>query len=45
MAGARGIPAAELEAMIAAATDRAPLGYLGVDGVNVTLLNLALSER
>ncbi|MBP8919544.1 MAG: potassium-transporting ATPase subunit KdpC [Micropruina sp.] len=45
VAGARGIPAAELEAMIAAATDRAPLGYLGVDGVNVTLLNLALSER
>jgi K+-transporting ATPase ATPase C chain len=45
VAAARGIAAAELEAMIVAATDRAPLGYLGQDGVNVTRLNLALSER
>jgi K+-transporting ATPase ATPase C chain len=45
VAAARGIAATELEAMIVAATDRAPLGYLGQDGVNVTRLNLALSER
>jgi K+-transporting ATPase ATPase C chain len=45
VAAARRIAAAELEAMIVAATDRAPLGYLGQDGVNVTRLNLALSER
>jgi K+-transporting ATPase ATPase C chain len=45
VAAARRMAAAELEAMIVAATDRAPLGYLGQDGVNVTRLNLALSER
>lgn len=45
VAAATGLPAAELEAMIAAATDPAPLGYLGQDGVNVTRLNLALAQR
>lgn len=45
VAAARGVPAAELEAMIAAATEPAALGYLGQDGVNVTRLNLALSGR
>ncbi len=45
VSAARGVPAAELEAMIAAATEPAPLGFLGQDGVNVTLLNLALAGR
>lgn len=45
VAAARGMPPVELEAMIEAATERAPLGYLGQDGVNVTRLNLALSGR
>jgi K+-transporting ATPase c subunit len=31
--------------MIAAATDKAVLGYIGQDGVNVTRLNLALANR
>nr|WP_300149668.1 potassium-transporting ATPase subunit KdpC [Propionicimonas sp.] len=45
VAAARGVPAVDLEALIDAATEHAPLGYLGQDGVNVTRLNLALSGR
>lgn len=45
VAKARGMSTADLEAMIETATDRAMLGYLGQDGVNVTKLNLALAER
>lgn len=45
VATARGMALADLEAMIESATDRAVLGYLGQDGVNVTKLNLALAER
>lgn len=45
VAAATGVAAAQLEAMITAATEPAPLGYLGQDGVNVTRLNLALSQR
>lgn len=45
VAQVRGVTQAELGALIDAATDRALLGYLGEDGVNVTRLNLALAER
>lgn len=45
VAEATGIPAADLEQLIADATDPALLGYLGEPGVNVTRLNLALSQR
>ena len=45
VAKARDMSPADLAAMIETATDRAPLGYLGQDGVNVTKLNLALAER
>lgn len=45
VAAARGIGADELERLIAAATEPAPLGYLGQDGVNVVRLNLALEQR
>jgi len=41
----RGIPVGELDALIDAATDRAALGFIGADGVNVTRLNLALARR
>ena len=45
VAKARGVDPSALTALIAANTDRAPLGYLGQDGVNVTRLNLALAQR
>lgn len=45
VAKARGLDPATLDTLIAAATDRAPLGYLGQDGVNVVRLNLALEQR
>lgn len=45
IATARGIEVVELEAMITATTEAAPLGYLGQDGVNVVKLNLLLSHR
>ncbi len=45
VAAATGLSIAALNAMIDAATEPAPWGYLGQDGVNVTLLNLALSQR
>jgi K+-transporting ATPase ATPase C chain len=45
VAKARGVDPAVLRDLIAAHTDRAPLGYLGQDGVNVTTLNLALASR
>ena len=43
VAAARNIPADELDSLIQAALDPAPLGFLGQDGVNVTRLNLALA--
>jgi K+-transporting ATPase ATPase C chain len=43
VAQARGVDAGKLSALIAAATEPAPLGFLGQDGVNVTRLNLALA--
>lgn len=45
VAKARNMSAADLQVMIAAATDHAVLGYIGQDGVNVTELNLALAAR
>jgi K+-transporting ATPase ATPase C chain len=45
VAKARGVEPSVLQALIAANTDPAPLGYLGQDGVNVTTLNLALAQR
>jgi len=46
VASARGLPEDELDAMIDAATDPAPLGgLLGRPGVNVLALNLALSQH
>ncbi len=45
VAQARGIDPAVLDSLIEASTDRAPLGYLGQDGVNVVRLNLALERQ
>jgi K+-transporting ATPase ATPase C chain len=45
VAKARGMSAADLQTMIANATDHAVLGYIGQDAVNVTELNLALAKR
>jgi K+-transporting ATPase ATPase C chain len=45
VAKARGLDASVLQALIAASTDHAGLGYIGQDGVNVTRLNLALAQR
>ncbi|HET7723807.1 MAG TPA: potassium-transporting ATPase subunit C, partial [Propionibacteriaceae bacterium] len=44
VAAARGMSVADVEALVAAHTDHALLGYLGQDSVNVTTLNLALSR-
>ncbi len=43
VARARGMDADQLGGLIAGATEPAPLGFLGQDGVNVTRLNLALA--
>ncbi|MGV8908106.1 MAG: potassium-transporting ATPase subunit KdpC [Propionicimonas sp.] len=43
VAKARGLDSVRLTALISAATEPAPLGFLGQDGVNVTRLNLALA--
>jgi K+-transporting ATPase ATPase C chain len=43
VARARGVQPERLEILIAAATEPAPLGFIGQDGVNVTRLNLSLS--
>jgi K+-transporting ATPase ATPase C chain len=43
VAKARGLDSGRLTALISAATEAAPLGFLGQDGVNVTRLNLALA--
>jgi len=45
VAKARAMSAADLQSMIAAATDKAVLSYIGQDGVNVTRLNAALASR
>jgi len=45
VAAATGLSVATLHTMIDAATDPAPWGFLGQAGVNVTRLNLALSQR
>lgn len=45
VAKARGMDPSVLQALIAANTVPAPLGYIGQDGVNVTTLNLALAQR
>jgi K+-transporting ATPase ATPase C chain len=42
VADARGLPVEQVLALVEADTDQAPLGILGVDGVNVLRLNLAL---
>lgn len=44
VAKARGVDPAQLASLITAATEPAPLGFLGQGGVNVTRLNLALSQ-
>ena len=45
VARTRQLPLPEVESMIEAATEPAPLGYLGQDAVNVTRLNLMLQTR
>ncbi len=45
VAKARQLSAADLQALISAATDRALLGFIGQDAVNVTRLNAALAQR
>ncbi len=45
IAQARGVDADRLSAAITAATEPAPLGFLGQDGVNVTRLNLSLARE
>ena len=45
VAKARGIESSKLTALIATATEPAPLGFLGQDGVNVTRLNLSLAKQ
>jgi len=42
VAKARALPPAKVQDLIAAHTDKADLGFLGVNGVNVMQLNLAL---
>jgi len=44
VAKARGLPPEKVTALIASNTDRAAFGLLGVDGVNVLKLNLALDS-
>jgi len=44
VAKARGMSADALDAMIDKAVDRAALGYIGQDGVNVVTLNLELAD-
>jgi potassium-transporting ATPase KdpC subunit len=44
IARARGLDLAKMKELITAHTDRATFGFLGVDGVNVLKLNLALDE-
>ncbi|HEY3409719.1 MAG TPA: potassium-transporting ATPase subunit C, partial [Propionicimonas sp.] len=45
VAQARRVDADRLVALITAATEPAPLGFLGQDGVNVTRLNLSLARE
>jgi K+-transporting ATPase ATPase C chain len=45
VAQARGVVADRLTALIVAATESAPLGFIGQDGVNVTRLNLSLARE
>ena len=45
VAKARNMSVADLQSLIAAATDKAVFGYIGQDGVNVTRLNAALANR
>jgi len=45
VAKARNMSPADLASLIATATDKAVLGYIGQDGVNVTRLNAALANR
>ena len=45
VAQARGVDADRLTALITAASEPAPLGFLGQDGVNVTRLNLSLARE
>ena len=44
VAKARSLPPEKVTALITSNTDRAALGFLGVDGVNVLKLNLALDS-
>jgi K+-transporting ATPase ATPase C chain len=44
VAAARGLPIERVLALVGESTDGAPLGFLGVDGVNVLRLNLALDR-
>lgn len=44
VASARDLDPARLEALLQANTDRALLGFIGQDGVNVTRLNAALAQ-
>ncbi len=45
IAAARGVPAADLEALIAARSEPRTLGFLGEPRVNVLALNLDLDRR
>lgn len=45
VARARGLDPAAVTSLVVAATERAPLGFLGQDAVNVTVLNDALARE
>jgi K+-transporting ATPase ATPase C chain len=45
VARARGVPADQVQSLIAAATDKPALGFIGEPGVNVLLLNISLDQR
>lgn len=45
VAKARGLPADQVNMLIASATDKPALGFIGEPGVNVLMLNLALDQK
>ena len=45
VSAARGVPAEQIKALIAQATDKPSLGFIGEPGVNVLLLNLSLDQK
>jgi K+-transporting ATPase ATPase C chain len=45
VAKARGVPLDQVRSLIAEATDRPALGFIGESRVNVLLLNVSLDEK